>query len=53
MRNFKLVVAYEGTNYHGFQIQKGTGLPTIQGVLEKALSTLTKEEIKVIGAGSN
>ncbi|HHY06200.1 MAG TPA: tRNA pseudouridine(38-40) synthase TruA [Clostridia bacterium] len=51
MRNFKLVVAYEGTNYHGFQIQKGTGLPTIQGVLEKALSTLTKEEIKVIGAG--
>ncbi|MGI6588243.1 MAG: tRNA pseudouridine(38-40) synthase TruA [Peptococcia bacterium] len=51
MRNFKLVLAYEGTHYHGFQIQKGTGLPTIQGALEKALSVLTQEEIKVIGAG--
>ncbi|MGI6145175.1 MAG: tRNA pseudouridine(38-40) synthase TruA [Clostridia bacterium] len=51
MRNLKLVLAYDGTGYHGFQIQKGTGLPTIQGTLEQALSILTQEEIKVIGAG--
>jgi len=51
MRNFKLVVAYDGTRYHGFQIQKGTRLPTIQGTLEQALTILTKEEIKITGAG--
>ena len=51
MRNLKLVLAYDGTGYHGFQIQKGTGLPTIQGTLEQALSILTQEEVSVIGAG--
>ena len=51
MRNIKLTLAYDGTNYHGFQVQKGTGLKTIQGTLEKALSILTKEEISVIGSG--
>ena len=51
MKNIKLIVAYDGTNYHGFQEQKGTGLDTIQEVLEKALSKLTKREIKIIGAG--
>ncbi|MDD4145740.1 MAG: tRNA pseudouridine(38-40) synthase TruA [Clostridia bacterium] len=51
MRNLKLVLAYDGTKYHGFQIQKGTGLPTIQGTLQKALRLLTKEEIIVAGSG--
>ena len=51
MRNLKLVLTYDGTKYHGFQIQRGTGLPTIQGTLEKALSILTQEKISVIGAG--
>ncbi|MCL0106426.1 tRNA pseudouridine(38-40) synthase TruA [Peptococcaceae bacterium] len=51
MKNIKLIVAYDGTNYHGFQEQKGTGLDTIQEVLEKALPKLTKREIKIIGAG--
>ena len=48
MRRIKLVVAYEGTNYCGWQIQP-TGI-TIEGVLNQALSELLGEEIKVTGA---
>lgn len=51
MRNIKLTIAYDGTNYHGFQTQKGSGLNTIQETLEKALSILTKEKITVTGSG--
>lgn len=50
MRNVKLVLAYDGTNYHGFQKQRGTGLLTIQEVLEKCLRRLAGREIKVTGA---
>lgn len=51
MRNIKLTVAYDGTLYHGFQKQRGTGLSTIQESLEQALSLLTQEEITVHGSG--
>ncbi|MHB8156661.1 MAG: tRNA pseudouridine(38-40) synthase TruA [Desulfocucumaceae bacterium] len=51
MRNVKLTVAYEGTDYHGFQEQRGTGLPTIQEILESRLSGLAKRMVRVIGAG--
>lgn len=48
MRRIKLVVAYEGTNYCGWQIQP-SGI-TIEEVLNKALSELLGENIKVTGA---
>lgn len=48
-RNVKLVIEYDGTNYHGWQIQKN--LDTIQGNLEKAVLSLTGENVKIIGAG--
>lgn len=48
MRRIRLVVAYDGTNYHGWQIQPNA--VTIEEVLNKALSDLMKEEIAVIGA---
>lgn len=51
MRNIKLVVAYDGTNYHGFQEQRGTGLPTVQETLEKCLAHLAGRRVQVIGAG--
>lgn len=43
-----LVVAYDGTNYHGWQIQPE--VVTIEGKLNNALSELTGETIEVIGA---
>ena len=49
MRNIKLVLEYDGTNYHGWQIQPN--LPTIQGTVEKALTQLTKTPIQIVGAG--
>ncbi|MFY9174105.1 MAG: tRNA pseudouridine(38-40) synthase TruA [Peptococcia bacterium] len=51
MRNIKMTVAYDGTLYHGFQKQRGTGLSTIQESLEYALSVLTQEEIVINGSG--
>lgn len=51
LKNIKLTVAYDGTNYHGFQEQRGTGLVTIQEVLENKLSHLAKKRVQIIGAG--
>lgn len=48
MKRVLLVVAYDGTTYNGWQLQPGT--PTIEGELNKALSSLLGEEIRVIGA---
>lgn len=41
-------VAYDGTGYHGWQVQPGK--ITVEGVLNRALSELLQEEIMVIGA---
>lgn len=49
MRNLKLVIAYDGTEFRGFQRQ--TRLRTVQGVLEERFSRLLGEPIRVIGAG--
>lgn len=48
MKRVKLVVAYDGTNYCGWQIQPN-GI-TIESELNKHLSELLGEDIKVIGA---
>lgn len=42
-------MAFDGSNYFGWQIQPHE--PTVQQVLEHALSTLLKREIRVTGAG--
>ena len=47
MRRIRLTVAYDGTNYCGWQIQPN-GI-TIEEVLNKAICKLTGEEIQVIG----
>ena len=49
MRNIKLVLEYDGTNYHGWQTQPN--LPTIQDAIEESLAKLTKTPIQIIGAG--
>lgn len=49
MRNIKLTLAYDGSDFHGWQVQPG--LPTIQGHLNAVLSRVTQENIFVHGAG--
>ncbi|MDE7048628.1 MAG: tRNA pseudouridine(38-40) synthase TruA [Lachnospiraceae bacterium] len=48
MKRVKLVVAYDGTAYHGWQFQPGSR--TIEGELNSALGALLQEEVQVIGA---
>ncbi len=49
MQNLKLTLEYDGTAYHGWQVQPG--LPTIQGALEEIVKRISGEEVRVIGAG--
>ncbi|RLB05929.1 MAG: tRNA pseudouridine(38-40) synthase TruA [Deltaproteobacteria bacterium] len=49
MRNVKLTIEYDGTAYHGWQIQPG--LRTIQGVMKEKIAQITQEEVNLIGAG--
>jgi tRNA pseudouridine38-40 synthase len=49
MRRYFLQISYNGTNYHGWQIQPNAS--SVQEVMEKALSTVLREEISVVGAG--
>jgi tRNA pseudouridine38-40 synthase len=48
MRNIKLIIAYDGADFHGWQIQPG--LPTIQGALADAAHKITQEKIMIHGA---
>ena len=48
MRRILIEVAYDGTNYAGWQIQKN-GI-TIEQVLNETLTSFLKEEVRVIGA---
>lgn len=48
MRNIKLLLQYDGTNYHGWQ--KQPGVATVQGALENAIRAITGEEVPVTGA---
>ena len=48
VRNIKLTIAYDGTEYHGWQIQPG--LRTIQGVITDAIQDLLGSEVRLFGA---
>jgi tRNA pseudouridine38-40 synthase len=48
-RNIKAVVAYDGTDFHGWQVQPA--LRTIQGTLQEKLSGLLNEDIRLTAAG--
>ncbi len=49
MRRVKAVFEYDGTNYYGWQLQKGQR--TIQGEIEQALKIIFKKRIPVTGSG--
>jgi tRNA pseudouridine38-40 synthase len=47
-KRLKLVISYDGSNYHGWQIQDE--LPTIQGILSKKISEVNNKPILIQGA---
>lgn len=49
MARYLITLQYDGTNYHGFQIQDNAN--TVQAEVEKALSSLLNEDIKIIASG--
>ncbi|MGE5631136.1 MAG: tRNA pseudouridine(38-40) synthase TruA [Caulobacteraceae bacterium] len=49
MRNIKLIIEYDGTNYSGWQVQENA--PSIQAEIEKAVNRITGEKIRITGAG--
>jgi tRNA pseudouridine38-40 synthase len=49
-RNVKLTIAYDGSNYHGWQRQPG-GISTVQEVLEKTCMRVVKHPVKLRASG--
>jgi tRNA pseudouridine38-40 synthase len=49
MRNIKLTIAYDGTEFHGFQMQPD--LRTVQGVLQETIERVTSHPVSIIGSG--
>jgi tRNA pseudouridine38-40 synthase len=47
--NFKLLIQYDGTDFHGWQSQEG--FRTVQGELERALTLLEGKSVNVYGSG--
>jgi len=48
-RNIRLEVQYDGTEFHGWQIQPN--LPTVQGELTRILRVITQETVHIYGSG--
>jgi tRNA pseudouridine38-40 synthase len=49
MRRVKITLAYDGTDFHGWQVQPG--LPTIQGTLEDVTSSIEGRPVRIEGSG--
>ncbi len=47
-QNFRLTIAYDGTNYAGWQTQKNA--PTVQETIEKVLERILQQKIRLTGA---
>ncbi len=48
-RRIRITVAYDGTDFHGWQVQPG--LATIQGTLEEVVASIEKRPVHVAGSG--
>jgi len=52
MRTLRLTIAYDGTRYAGWQVQRSDGRkPTIQGTVERCLKRILRERVRVVGSG--
>ena len=49
MRRIRIDIAYDGSGFHGWQVQPG--LPTIQGTLEEIVSSIEGRPVPVAGSG--
>lgn len=47
--NFKLLIQYDGTDFHGWQIQENQR--TVQGELERVIGMIENEKVHISGAG--
>ena len=48
MRNIKIILEYDGLLFKGWQKQTGKTVKTVQGEVEKVLSSILSEEIEVV-----
>jgi tRNA pseudouridine38-40 synthase len=48
VQNYKIVIKYDGTNYHGWQIQPEVS--TIEKKIKEAILKICREEVKIVGA---
>jgi len=51
MKRYLMTIEYVGTNYEGFQLQKGKTLKTVQGQIEMAMQQMFLQNIKVFASG--
>jgi len=49
MQRYFIQLAYNGTNYHGWQVQPNA--LTVQELIEKGISAITRQKVDVVGAG--
>ncbi len=49
MRRLRFEIAYDGTDFNGWQVQPG--LPTVQGVLEEVIGSIEGKPVAVIASG--
>jgi tRNA pseudouridine38-40 synthase len=49
LKNYKLIIQYDGTNYAGWQIQKNA--LTVQQIISDTIKTILKSEVNLIGSG--
>jgi tRNA pseudouridine38-40 synthase len=49
VRRIKITVAYDGTDFHGWQVQPG--LDTIQGTIEQVIASIEGKPVHVAGSG--
>jgi tRNA pseudouridine38-40 synthase len=47
--NYKLTIQYDGTDFHGWQVQENDR--TIQGEIERVISSIEGEPVRVVGSG--
>ncbi len=49
LKNYKLLIQYDGTNYSGWQIQRNA--ETVQQKISDSIKTILREEVNLIGSG--